>query len=169
MFLSKALTTTEQNYKIYDKDLLTIMLALNEWRHYLMGAAQDFEIWTNHQNLQYFRKPQKLNRRQACWVTELAEYHFTLHHKVGTANKKADHEQGKDDNDEVIVLKPKHFRAMIMLMMEEMQRRIKHAMCDHHSWDKNVLGSLNHNQGMEMREGLLYYDERIYVPQDHTL
>ncbi len=42
-FLSKSLTVTEQNYEIYDKELLTIMLALNEWRHYLMGAAQDFE------------------------------------------------------------------------------------------------------------------------------
>ncbi len=53
-FLSKALTVTEQNYKIYDKELLTIMLTLDKWRHYLMGAAQDFEIWTDHQNLQYF-------------------------------------------------------------------------------------------------------------------
>ncbi len=38
-FLSKSLTITEQNYKIYDKELLAIMLALDEWRHYLMGAA----------------------------------------------------------------------------------------------------------------------------------
>ncbi len=38
-FLSKSLTVTEQNYKIYDKELLVIMLALDEWRHYLMGAA----------------------------------------------------------------------------------------------------------------------------------
>ncbi len=102
---------TERNYEIYDKELLAIMLALDEWRHYLMGAAQDFEIWTDHQNLQYFQKPQKLNRRQARWVTELAEYHFSLHHKPGASNKKADllsrrpdHEQGKEDNDEVIVL-----------------------------------------------------------------
>ncbi len=43
-----------------------------------MGAAQDVEIWTDHQNLQYFRLPQKLNRCQAHWVTELAEYHFVL-------------------------------------------------------------------------------------------
>ncbi|SJL14247.1 uncharacterized protein ARMOST_17703 [Armillaria ostoyae] len=64
-FLSKALTITEHNYEIYDKELLAIMLTLDEWRHYLMGAAVDFEIWTDHQNLQYFRKPQKLNRRQA--------------------------------------------------------------------------------------------------------
>ncbi|SJL18331.1 uncharacterized protein ARMOST_21917 [Armillaria ostoyae] len=56
-FMSKALTTTERNYEIYDKELLAIMLALSEWRHYLMGAAKDVEIWTDHQNLQYFRKP----------------------------------------------------------------------------------------------------------------
>ncbi|SJL06532.1 uncharacterized protein ARMOST_09873 [Armillaria ostoyae] len=89
-FMSKALTATEHNYEIYDKELLAIMLALSEWRHYLMGALEDVEIWTDHQNLQYFRKPQKLNRRQAQWVTELAEYHFILKHKPGTANIKAD-------------------------------------------------------------------------------
>ncbi len=53
-FLSKSPTVTKRNYEIYDKELLTIMLALDEWRHYLMGVAQDFEIWTDHQNLQYF-------------------------------------------------------------------------------------------------------------------
>ncbi len=56
-FLSKALMVTEQNYEIYNKELLTIMLALDKWRHYLMEAAQDFEIWMDHQNLQYFWKP----------------------------------------------------------------------------------------------------------------
>ncbi len=61
-FMSKSLSTTERNYEIYDKELLAIMLALEEWRHYLMGAAVDVEIWTDHQNLQYFRQPQKLNR-----------------------------------------------------------------------------------------------------------
>ncbi|SJK99230.1 uncharacterized protein ARMOST_02521 [Armillaria ostoyae] len=61
-FMSKALTATERNYEIYDKELLAIMLALAEWHHYLMGALEDVEIWTDHQNLQYFRKPQKLNR-----------------------------------------------------------------------------------------------------------
>ncbi len=89
-FLSKSLTIMERNYEIYNKELLAIMLALDKWRHYLLGAAQDFEIWTDHQNLQYFRKPQKLNQQQARWVTELAEYHFSLHHKPGMVNKKAD-------------------------------------------------------------------------------
>ncbi len=60
-FMLKSLSAMECNYEIYDKELLAIMLALNEWCHYLMGATIDIEIWTDHQNLQYFRKPQKLN------------------------------------------------------------------------------------------------------------
>ncbi len=175
-FLSKSLTVTERNYEISDKELLAIMLALDEWRHYLMGATQDFEIWTDHQNLQYFRKPQKLNRRQARWVTELAEYHFTLHHKPGALNKKADllsrradHDTGKEDNDEVIVLKPEHFRALVMPTIKEVHTKIKQAMLDHHRWDKNVSASLNHDRGMKLDDGLIYYDHCIYIPQDHAL
>lgn len=61
-FLSKSLNPTERNYEIYDRNLLAIMTALSEWHHHLMGAPVDFEIWTDHQNLTYFRKPQKLNR-----------------------------------------------------------------------------------------------------------
>ncbi len=53
-FMLNSLTATERNYKIYDKELLVIMLALSEWCHYLMGAAIDVKIWTDHQNLQYF-------------------------------------------------------------------------------------------------------------------
>ena len=37
-FLSKLLSDTEQNYKIHDKEMLAIMRALDEWRHFLEGA-----------------------------------------------------------------------------------------------------------------------------------
>ena len=60
-FHSKALSPTERNYEIYDKEMLAIMEALAEWRHLLLGARQTFEIWMDHQNLQYFRQPQKLD------------------------------------------------------------------------------------------------------------
>ena len=47
-FHSKALSPTERNYKIYNKEMLTIMEVLAEWRHLLLGARQTFEIWTDH-------------------------------------------------------------------------------------------------------------------------
>ncbi len=43
-FMSKSLSAMERNYEIYDKELLAIMLALDEWHHYLMGAAVDIKI-----------------------------------------------------------------------------------------------------------------------------
>jgi RNase H-like domain found in reverse transcriptase len=82
-----------------------------------MGTSEDFEIWTDHQNLQYFRKPQKLNRRQARWMTELAEYHYTLRHKPGKSNvkpdillRRPDLERGEKDNENIVLLKPEHFQ-----------------------------------------------------------
>lgn len=37
-FMSKSLNTVEHNYKIHDKEMLTIIHALEEWQHYLEGA-----------------------------------------------------------------------------------------------------------------------------------
>ena len=79
----------ERNYKIYDQELLTIMEGLKQWWYYLIGRDQ-FEIWTDHKNLEYFKKPQKLNYHQARWMTELQEYDFQLIHKPGSSQKKID-------------------------------------------------------------------------------
>ena len=37
-FLSKSLSPVEQNYEIHDKEMLAIVWALEEWRHFLEGA-----------------------------------------------------------------------------------------------------------------------------------
>jgi len=63
-FISKSLNTTEQNYKIHNKEMLAVIRCLEVWRHYLEGAKLEFKIWTNHKNLQYFMTSQKLNQRQ---------------------------------------------------------------------------------------------------------
>jgi RNase H-like domain found in reverse transcriptase len=55
------MTPVEWNYEITDKELSAIITVLMHWHHYLMGAEEDFKIWTDHQNLMYFRSPQKLN------------------------------------------------------------------------------------------------------------
>ena len=71
-FLSKSLNEMERNYEIHDKEMLAIIRELEAWRHLLEGAQFKFEIWTDHKNLEYFMKAQKLNRRQAQWVLYLS-------------------------------------------------------------------------------------------------
>jgi len=64
-FLSRTMQPVERNYKIYDKELLAIVEALTKWRQYLLDVTEKFEVWTDYENLKYFRKPQKLNEQQA--------------------------------------------------------------------------------------------------------
>ena len=71
-FLSKSLNKTERNYEIHDKEMLAIIRGLKAWRHLLERVQFKFKIWTDHKNLEYFMKAQKLNRRQACWALYLS-------------------------------------------------------------------------------------------------
>jgi len=60
-YISKLLNEAEKNYEIHDKEMLAIIWYLEVWRHFLEGAKDQFEIWTDHKNLEYFMKAQKLN------------------------------------------------------------------------------------------------------------
>ena len=64
-FFSKSLDVHERNYEIYDKELLTVIWRLEEYKHYLERYPYKIEIWSNYQNLTFFRTAQKLTRRQA--------------------------------------------------------------------------------------------------------
>jgi hypothetical protein len=89
-FYSKSLNAVERNYEIHDKEMLAIIRALEEWRHFLEGARPKTEIWTDHKNLEYFMTAKKLNRRQAHWSLYLSRFEFTLHHRPGQSMGKPD-------------------------------------------------------------------------------
>jgi len=82
-FLSKSLSLVERNYKIHDKEMLAIVRALEEWKHFVEGAEHLCEIWMDHKNLQYFMTAKKLNQRQAKWSLLLARFNFIMHHRPG--------------------------------------------------------------------------------------
>jgi len=64
-YIFKLLNEAKRNYKIHNKEMLVIIQCLKVWRHFLEKAKNQFEIWTDHKNLEYFMKAQKLNQRQA--------------------------------------------------------------------------------------------------------
>ena len=96
-FLSKSLNKTEKNYKIHDKKMLVIIRKLENWKHLLEGAHFKFEVWTDHKNLEYFMKVQKLNQRQARWALYLLGFNFTLKYVPGTKMGKVDELSRKSD------------------------------------------------------------------------
>ena len=56
-YLSQTFSPTEQNYNIFDQELLAMICGLEEWRQYLLGFSFSVEILTDHQNLTYFKEP----------------------------------------------------------------------------------------------------------------
>ena len=51
-YLSHALTQTEQNRQIYDRELYTIIYALDEWKYLLLGAEHThYSLWSQEFNL----------------------------------------------------------------------------------------------------------------------
>ena len=74
-YLSKSLNEMEKNYKIHDKEMLAIIRGLENWRYLLESTCFKFEIWTDHKNLEYFMKVQKLNHRQAWYKRQKQKEH----------------------------------------------------------------------------------------------
>jgi hypothetical protein len=60
-FLSKTFSDMERRYEIYDRELLGILRALKEWQHYIQGSGHTTLVHTDHRNLTYFQKAQKLS------------------------------------------------------------------------------------------------------------
>ena len=88
-FLSNSLNEIERNYEIHDKEMLVIIKELKSWRYLLEEVQFKFEIQTDHKNLEYFMKAQKLNQRQAQQALYLSRFDFTLKHVLETRMGKA--------------------------------------------------------------------------------
>ena len=73
-YFSWTFSPAQRNYDIYDRELLAVILALEEWRQYLQGTQHPITIITDHKNLSYIKDPQKLSRQQARWLLFLQDF-----------------------------------------------------------------------------------------------
>ena len=183
VFLSRTMQAAEQNYEIYDKELLAIVEALAKWRQYLLDAAEPFEVWMDHENLKYFKEPHKLNGQQARWYLKLQDYDFTLKHIPGKTNTKADILSRKDqvntkeNNKDVQLLKNKMWMrkttARIMMLGQkvmpeenDMLKKIR----KNNTREKEVVQALEKNDSLTWEEdGVAYIEGRIYVPNNKEI
>jgi len=143
------MTPAERNYDTHNKELLAIIRCFKEWRVFLLGYSQQIDIYSDHQNLTYFRQPQDLTRRQARWITYLQDYNFHILHCKGSLNKKADilsqqvdHDQGDNDDKEMIGL-PAHFFATIYIVPKNCEEILQL----HH--DDPIAGHTGHDKMFE--------------------
>jgi len=139
-YISKSLNEAKRNYEIHDKKMLAIIWCLEAWRYFLEGAKDQFEIWTDHKNLEYFMKAQKLNQRQARWSLYLSRFDFALKHVAGKSMGRADSlsrrvdwaERVEQDNENQVMLKKEWLEVRVMEQLiegleEEIVKKIQEA------------------------------------------
>ncbi|KAI1004468.1 hypothetical protein K3495_g3747 [Podosphaera aphanis] len=83
-------STQEFNYDIYDKELFGVIKSLEEWWLELEDLQNQFDILTDHENLQTFQTTKELNQRQMRWADFLSRFNFRLVYRPGSVNTRAD-------------------------------------------------------------------------------
>lgn len=73
-YYSQTLSATQVRYSTIEKELLAIIWAVENFRHYLYGKK--FIIVTDHMPLTYLLNTKNMNKRIHNWRTTLMEYTF---------------------------------------------------------------------------------------------
>jgi hypothetical protein len=160
-YYSKTLSVVERNYNVYDLKLLAIVNAMDHWRPYLAGSPHKIIIYSDHQNLLYWKEPHKISRCIAREVLMLLEYNFEICHIKGTANRQADalsrhpdYDQGQNDNQNVTVLPEQVFVRAIEILNDYMKQ------------DENTLKAWVDPHQLKMHQGIWYKDRRRVITGD---
>ena len=86
IFYFRKMISAKTRYEIHDQKLLFIIIAFQQWKHYLKNNRYLIEILTNHNNSRYFMITIILNRRQTRWFLIFAKYDFEIKYRVKKIN-----------------------------------------------------------------------------------
>ncbi|GKC21779.1 retrovirus-related pol polyprotein from transposon 17.6 [Tanacetum coccineum] len=87
-YLSKTLAPKHQSLSTYEKELLVVVLALQNWRGYLLD--RHFKIRTDHFSLKYVLDQRLTTPFQSKWLPKLLGFDYEIEYKNGTDNTAVD-------------------------------------------------------------------------------
>jgi hypothetical protein len=167
-FMSKKMLPAEVNYPIRDQEMLSIICALKEWRHYLHGSSFNFVVKTDHQSLEYFLKPSnQLSGRQARWSEYAQQFKFDIKYLPGKHNVVADSLSRRvDHQSNTISTNAMYQMVTSSVSSTQLVELIKEAYVV-----DNVACQIIANlpAGYTFVGDILYYQDRIYIPNDRSI
>ena len=87
-YFSRALSRPEKNYCVTRRELLAVVLALRQFRPYLLGRR--FLLRTDHASLTWLLHFKNPEGQVARWLEILQEYDFEIQHRAGRQHGNAD-------------------------------------------------------------------------------
>ena len=87
-FGSRKLMPAELNYSTSEKECLSIVHFLGEYRHYLLGRK--FFIETDHAPLTFLNRQKEPKGKLGRWAIDIADFDYEVKYRPGPVNKNAD-------------------------------------------------------------------------------
>ena len=84
-FASRKLQQAEVRYSAYERELLGIVWALGQWKHYFQGP-HPIIIQTDHSPLRHLPNQASVNSRIWKWLSILQSYNVNIQHIPGKQN-----------------------------------------------------------------------------------
>lgn len=97
-FYTHKLTDTQLRWDVYEREIYSVVAALQHWSFHLKGAKVPVSIFTDHQSLQELRQ-QLLRPKMSRWLTVLNEFNYTVTWIPGDLNAAADALSRRPDHD----------------------------------------------------------------------
>lgn len=165
-FLSKKLSSAEQNYPVHEQEQFAIILALEEWRHYLDGSRFRIIVQTDHRPLKHLDTQPNLSKRQIRWMQKMAEYDYEIEYCEGKKNivadalsRRADHVDVSDRADTA----SSELAAISECKVTDLCEDIKQAYANDAACQR-ILSGEDRRVQFRVSQGLIYKGSRIYVP-----
>jgi transposase InsO family protein len=168
-FLSHKMNDHEKNYPVHEQELLAIIIALKEWRHYLHGRR--FKIHTDHQSLRYLSTQPHLSSRQVRWSEFLSQFDYEIEYKQGKLNVAADALSRREDLQTGVPNKQSlnSLTESSLTLTDSLIHQIKAA----YSLDPICNSLLSHPTQLpphyRIDNGLLYCSSQLYIPSSDQI
>ena len=162
-FFSHGLTAREQLKPAYERELMAIVLAIQKWKHYLLGIR--FVVHTDQKSLKFLLEQRDVSMDYQKWLVKLLPYDFEILYKPDIDNKAADG-LSRISQAALTVSRMDLFALTVpsVLQLQDIYRDI-----DESDELQKLLSedpqSLAHKR-YTIKEGKLWYKNRLVLPSD---
>ena len=169
VYYSRKMSTAKQNYDIHDKELLTIISALQQWKVYAENCSE-LKIFTDHNFFLTFTTTKKFNKKQIRWSKLLGQYKFKIIYtpnknngKTNAFSRRSDHMECKN-NIKTPVFKQKNdgffttnqFAATLKMFIPDVTKTFTKAY---------AINKLVFDFKKQQQTTILTYQKKTYVPK----
>lgn len=89
-YFSKKLNKHQKGYSVIEKELLAVILALENYAIYVTSGTDPINVYTNHNPIVFLNKMRGKNRRLQNWFLTLQEFNLRIQHVREVDNRVAD-------------------------------------------------------------------------------